>query len=164
LTATAGTGSAGAREGVSDINELGIDEQLTRMVRTIAMTSEFDLSDQVDSQSTRRTVVATGVKLAYVAPIVAASLKVSALSASAAVTGAFCGHSVGTNGGCMGACTSARLPVKVCDVICGTGQIVGACPVVPGSDNPCCNPGYCIPANFKLTNTGGAYIGPKCPA
>jgi hypothetical protein len=72
---------------MSDINELGVDEQLTRKVRKIAMTSKFDLSEQLDSQSTRRTVVATGVKLAYAAPLVAASLKVSTLGAFAAVTG-----------------------------------------------------------------------------
>jgi hypothetical protein len=82
-----GPGRRKTSEEMSKINELGVDEQLTREVRKIAMMSKFDLTEQLDSQSTRRTVVATGVKLAYVAPIVAASFKVSALGASAAVTG-----------------------------------------------------------------------------
>jgi hypothetical protein len=126
------------------------------------VTSEFDLSEQLDSRSTRRVVVATGVKLAYTVPIVAASLKLSTLSASAAVTGAFCGHSVGTNGGCMPACTNnGRFTGKQCGVICGTGQSVGACPVGQGGDNPCCNPGYCNPANFvRGTNGNPVYTGP----
>src|SRR5829696_5552006 len=90
-----------------DSNEHGVDEQLTRKVRKIAMTGKFDLSEQLDSQSTRRTVVATGVKLAYVAPIVAASVKMSTLGASAAVTGGggTCHHSLPEDTqGCMGAC------------------------------------------------------------
>ena len=72
---------------MSDIHELGVDEQLTRKVRNITMMSEFEMSDQPQSRSTRRAVVATGAKLAYTVPIVAASLKVSTLSAFAAVTG-----------------------------------------------------------------------------
>jgi hypothetical protein len=72
---------------MSHSNEHGVDEQLMRKVRKIAMTSKFDLTEQLDSETTRRTVVATGVKLAYAAPIVAASLKVSALGASAVTPG-----------------------------------------------------------------------------
>ena len=70
------------------MSEIGVDEQLTRKVRKIAMTSKFELSEQPQSRTTRRMVVATGAKLAYAVPIVAASLKVSAISAFAAtVTG-----------------------------------------------------------------------------
>jgi hypothetical protein len=36
-----------------------------------------ELVDRIDSQTTRRTVVKTGAKLAYVAPLVAASFKLS---------------------------------------------------------------------------------------
>src|SRR5215211_8943073 len=109
------------------------------------MTSQFEMSEQLESRSTRRVVVATGAKLAYAAPIVAASLKVSALSASAAVTGGFCGHSVGTNDGCKGACAAAGLLGNECEAICSV-----ACPVGQGGDNPCCSPIFCDPATFLL--------------
>lgn len=129
------------------------------------MSSEFEMSEQPKPRPTRRTVVATGVKLAYMTPIVAASFKVRAVNALAAVSGAFCGHSTGTNGGCMPACTSAGFTGKQCGVICGTGQSDGACPVGQGGDNPCCNPGYCEPANFRKSNTNPGYTGPTtgCP-
>jgi len=137
------------------------------------MTSEFDVTELQQSRSTRRTVVATGVKLAYAAPVLAASFKLSAINAFAAVSGGGnCGHSTGPNGGCMGACTSALeaancpQPGNQCNDICGNGQVTGACPVGQGNDNPCCNPGYCVPGNFTCTNTHvGIYTGPTtgCP-
>ena len=109
------------------------------------MTSEFEMSEQLHSRSTRRTVVATGAKLAYAAPIVAASFKVSGVNAQAISPIGGCFHSTGTNGGCMPACTSAGFTGTQCGPICGTGQSTGACPVGQGGDNPCCNPGYCDP-------------------
>jgi len=54
---------------MKDINELGIEEQLSR-------------------GATRRTVVTTGAKLAYAAPLVAASLRLTASGALAACGGA----------------------------------------------------------------------------
>jgi hypothetical protein len=54
---------------MKDFNELGIEEQLSR-------------------GTTRRTVVTTGAKLAYAAPLVAASLKFTAGGALAACGGA----------------------------------------------------------------------------
>ena len=106
---------------------------------------------------TRRTIVKTGVKLAYVAPIVAASFKVSAVNAQAPISPPpqeGCFHSTGTNGGCMPACTNGgRFTGAQCGVICGTGNPNnpddGACPVGQGGDNPCCNPGYCDPDNYE---------------
>jgi len=131
------------------------------------MTSEFDVTELQQSRATRRTVVATGVKLAYAAPVLAASFKLSAINAFAAVSGGFCGHSTGPNGGCMGACTSAvegagcTMAGKKCGVICGTGQSVGACSAGQGENNPYCNPGYCDPANYAISNTCAvSYIGP----
>jgi hypothetical protein len=119
------------------------------------MTNELESIEQLQTRPTRRTVVATGAKLAYAAPIVAASFKVSAINALAQVSpGAPCGHSTGPNGGCKGACTSAGFTGDQCNVICGNGQTTGACPVGQGGDNPCCNPGYCDPDNFEETNTG----------
>ena len=114
------------------------------------------------SEPTRRVVVVTGVKLAYAAPLVAASLKVSTLGASA-VTGAVqCVHSLVAPGfvGCMPSCTSAGFKGKDCGVICGTGQNVGLCPVGKGDENPCCNPGLCDPANFVLEKRVVKYVGP----
>jgi hypothetical protein len=65
-----------------------------------------------------------------------------------------CFHSTGPNGGCMGSCTSAGFTGQQCGVICGNGQFVGACPVGQGGGNPCCNPGYCNPANFTAGASG----------
>lgn len=116
------------------------------------------------SESTRRTVVATGLKLAYTAPLVAASIKVSAINALAAVSpgGVTCVHSFVAPGfaGCMPACTSAGFKGKDCGVICGTGQNVGLCPVGQGDENPCCNAGLCDPANFVLEKGVVKYVGP----
>lgn len=139
--------------------------------RDNAMMSEFDVSTVQSSRATRRAVVATGVKVAYTAPILAASFKLSA-SKAFAISGGFCGHSTGTNGGCLPACTAAAdahhcpQPGNQCNDICGQGQSTGACPVGQGGDNPCCNPGYCDPANYICSNTGGVkYTGPTtgCP-
>jgi hypothetical protein len=130
------------------------------------MTSEFELSEQLHSRSTRRTVVATGAKLAYAAPIVAASFKMSGVNAQALSPVGGCFHSTGTNGGCMPACTSAGFTGAQCGPICGTGQFTGACPVGQGGDNPCCNPGYCVPTNYSAGAGGNpVYVGPTagCP-
>jgi hypothetical protein len=111
-------------------------------------------------------VVATGVKLAYAAPIVAASFKVSGVLAQALSPVGGCFHSTGTNGGCMPACTSAGFTGNQCNDICGNGQTTGACPVGQGGGNPCCNPGYCDPANYEVGAGGDpVYTGPTtgCP-
>ena len=79
----------------------------------------------------------------------------------------FCGHGVGPNEGCKGACTSAGFTGAQCAPICGSGQFTGACPVGQGGNNPCCNPGYCDPANYRRSSTGNpVYTGPTtgCPA
>jgi hypothetical protein len=46
-----------------------------------------DLEDRTSNATTRRTIVKTGVKLAYTAPIVAASFKLRNASAQAAMSG-----------------------------------------------------------------------------
>jgi hypothetical protein len=124
----------------------------------------IDLEDQTADSPTRRTIVKTGVKLAYVAPIVAASFKVSGVNAQTiSPIKDNCFHSTGTNGGCMPACTSAGLTGDQCNDICGNGQTPGACPVGEGNENPCCNPGYCDPGNYD--DATGTYTGPTsgCP-
>src|SRR5687768_567719 len=50
----------------------------------------IDLEDRIANSTTRRTIVKTGAKLAYVAPIVAASFKVSAINALAQVSPPTC--------------------------------------------------------------------------
>jgi hypothetical protein len=78
-----------------------------------------------------------------------------------APTTPFCGHSTGPNGGCKGACTSAGFTGNQCNVICGSGQFVGACPVGQGGGNPCCNAGFCNPNNFVRGSNGNpVYVGP----
>jgi hypothetical protein len=72
-----------------------------------------------------------------------------------------CFHSSGPNGGCKGACTSAGFTGNQCNRICGNGQFTGACPVGQGGGNPCCNPGYCNPANFTAGANGPVYTGPR---
>jgi hypothetical protein len=109
---------------------------------------------------TRRRVAAAGAKLAYTAPLVAASMKLAARGAEAAISGGFCGHSTGPNGGCKGACAAAGFTGNQCNRFCGNGQFVGACPVGQGGGNPCCNAGYCDPANFRRVGGQPAYVGP----
>jgi hypothetical protein len=62
---------------------------------------------------------------------------------------------------CKAACTAAGFTGNQCSAICGSGQFIGACPVGQGGGNPCCNPGYCNPANF-VRGAGGnpVYTGP----
>lgn len=80
---------------MKDINELGIDEQLSR-------------------GTTRRTVVTTGVKLAYAAPLVAASLRLTAGGALAACGGATPNPFTGVGGEalCCGCCSQTGLTAR----------------------------------------------------
>jgi hypothetical protein len=98
---------------MSDINKLGLNEQLRRgtTVRKIVMTSELDLSEQLQSRSTRRTVVTTGAKLAYAAPLVAATVALTAGGALAACGGATPIAFTGAGGDllCCGCCSQAGL-------------------------------------------------------
>jgi len=78
-----------------------------------------------------------------------------------------CAHSIGPNGGCMGACGS----------VCGGNQCGGFanqggqtegpcttyCPPGTGSENPCANPGLCDPGNFVCSEEregAATYTGP----
>jgi hypothetical protein len=128
-----------------------------------------ELGETLDTATTRRRVLKIGAKLAYAAPLVAATMKLSAhgVSATAVISGGgdFCGHSTGPNGGCKGACTASGCTGNACNPICGNGQFVGACPVGHGGDNPCCNPGYCNPGNYTCEGGVAVYHGPTagCP-
>jgi len=50
----------------------------------------IDLESQIATSTTRRTVVKTGAKLAYAAPVLAASFRLSQMGAMAAVSGNVC--------------------------------------------------------------------------
>jgi hypothetical protein len=134
----------------------------------------FDqMSESLSNQTTRRTVVKTGVKLAYAAPLVAATMKLSAQGVFAAQSGGltFCGHSTcaGPDGvilntcGCMQACAAAGGTGNTCNDICGDGQHTGLCPVGQGGNNPCCSLDLCDPANFTCTDKNHCvYTGTPC--
>jgi hypothetical protein len=73
--------------------------------------SELSIDDQLSRGTTRRTVVTTGAKLAYAAPLVAASFALTARGALAACGGqtpiGFTG--VGGEALCCGCCSQAGL-------------------------------------------------------
>jgi len=50
----------------------------------------IDLENQIATSTTRRTIVKTGAKLAYAAPVLAASFRLSQMGAMAAVSGNVC--------------------------------------------------------------------------
>jgi hypothetical protein len=137
-----------------------------------------ELEEKLTTATTRRSVVKTGVKLAYAAPLVAASFKLSARGAGAQTLSPTeeeaCNHSNGLNGGCMGACTSSDAADtcgsggNFCDGVdidpdspSGQGPCQEFCPSGQGGENPCCNPGLCDSGNFVCLHndaTGGDYI------
>lgn len=124
----------------------------------------------LDSRTSRRTVLAGGSKLAYVAPLVAASISLDAIDARAqeptpGVGGADeCLHSdgpffnngvkVADEGGCMQACKTA----------CGGGggsacnRICDACKNPPGNGNPCPDTSYCDAASYQCIGGVQVYL------
>jgi hypothetical protein len=69
--------------------------------------NEFSLDEQLKQGTTRRTVVTTGAKLAYAAPLVAATVALTASGALAACGGATPFALTGTGGDllCCGCCS-----------------------------------------------------------
>jgi hypothetical protein len=133
--------------------------------------------DELQRTTTRRTVVATGAKLAYAAPLLAASFQLGARGAGAQTISGFCGHSVGgpDGKGCMSACGQKCPPGSgaVCDgqdsdpnnPDGGQGPCWTYCPGAQGDENPCTSAGLCDPGNFVCcTRVSGEpyvlYIGP----
>jgi len=125
------------------------------------------------SRLTRRTIVKTGTKLAYAAPVVAASMKLGMRTAAAVSGGVgnpgFCGHSVGADGspadgdeGCKGACKStcggadfdtldAQDPCEqICDSLCPIGT----------TDRECASAAACDPANFTCDECSATFTDP----
>lgn len=127
------------------------------------------------SRLTRRTIVKTGTKLAYAAPIVAASMKLGTRSAGAVSplgVRDFCGHStesyVGDDaiveGGCKAACKAtcggaddfslldAQDP---CEQVCAT-----LCPTGSGNNNQCSTDAACDSANFTCDACSATFTDP----
>jgi hypothetical protein len=132
------------------------------------------------SRLTRRTIVKTGTKLAYAAPVVAASMKLGTRSAWAqdevvspggVGNPGFCGHSVGADGnpadgneGCKGACKStcggaagdfdtldAQDPCEqICDSLCPIGT----------TDRQCGSTAACDPDNFTCSECSATFTDP----
>jgi hypothetical protein len=121
----------------------------------------MDTDGRFPTPTTRRTIVATGAKLTYAAPLVATSLKLSAMNVAAISPGSRCaGEATGcTAGGCGPGnsciCTTqrgSRTPFcfsQGCGVPCETsadcvdanGVPIGLCSNNTGG---CCSPGDCI--------------------
>jgi len=121
----------------------------------------------VTSVVTRRTIVKTGAKLAYAAPLVAVTMKVSGSSAFAASPtpeprGVQCWHSIGAGkpAGCMEACAAAGCPGNQCDGFNSDGNpdpTPGPCEIhCHGAGNICDSDKLCNPACFVCNAAAGA--------
>lgn len=98
-----------------------------------------------------RKAAATGVAAAWAAPLVNTVAATPAFAqAGATPSQGGCFHSLGTNGGCMGACGN-----KCTGTQCGgqTGACTTHCKGV--QNNECCNTGLCNPDNFTCSTSGG---------
>jgi hypothetical protein len=125
------------------------------------------LDETLATATTRRTIVKTGAKLAYAAPLVALSFQVSQRGAGATGAAASptqppteCGHSFGgaSGGGCMAACTSTGCTGEVCDGCNAPGQPCDPCCTEPGGGNVCPSADYCDPGCFTCTNGVAAFV------
>jgi hypothetical protein len=118
------------------------------------------VGNELERTVTRRRVVTTGAKLAYAAPLVAVSYKLSQRGALAA-SPVSCEHSLGGTGGggCMQACSEpspyAGCGGNQCDGF-GGGDPQGPCATYCNlAGNVCCNAGLCDPANFTCSTSDG---------
>jgi len=142
--------------------------------------SEEVIEKTVSARMTRRTIVSTGTKLAYAAPVMAASIKLGTRSAGAVSPGGvrdddFCGHSTGDDGfggteGCKGACkgvcggdASVDATNDPCEQICAN-----FCKEAQGNVCECgdlCNPAHfsCSADGNSVTYTGtcGTFTGTR---
>ncbi len=106
--------------------------------------------NKVERREFLRKAAATGVAAAWAAPMIQTVAATPAFAQTAGTPSqGGCFHSVGDNGGCMGACTSAGCTGNQCNDVCQR-----YCPPGTGNDNPCCNPGLCNPANFSCAGGG----------
>ena len=132
-----------------------------------------DATPALAAPTTRRAVVKTGAKLAYAAPLVAASFKLTGRGAAAAVSQLDCGQDV-CNDGFPGTCAGQDDPTCFCFTkvdgtsACGGYGSCAAC----DSDDDCTEltgPGsICVQANNVNTcpcgYVGGTACQPPCGA
>ena len=119
----------------------------------------IDHEDRLADSPSRRTVIKTGVKLAYVAPVLAASFKLRNVSAQGAVTG-------NPNPECRGARCGTFTPCSTnnVDCVCTTTTSGGGF-CVPGSTQcntlvPCGRDGSCPAGSLCAVDT--CCIDPVC--
>jgi hypothetical protein len=116
------------------------------------------LTDELERVVTRRRVVATGAKLAYAAPLVAVSFKLSTRGAAAISQPQEldCFHSSNSDHpqpGCKEACTSTGCSGDACD---GCGQAGHPCDACCGTQgNICPSADYCDPTCYTCTKGSG---------
>jgi hypothetical protein len=91
--------------------------------------SSFDPADALAARTTRRRILATGTKLAYAAPLVAASLKISAGPAFAQV--------VSPGGGCADLFAQPDETGAITPICCPP-QLICAGATAAASDDQCC--------------------------
>ena len=103
----------------------------------------IDLEDRITEATTRRTVITTGVKLAYAAPIVAASFQLRTASAQEPMSG-------NPNPGCIGATCATFIPCATNpDCVCTTTSTGG---------------GFCIPGSTQCASLVPCAADLSCPA
>jgi len=104
----------------------------------------IDLEDQIADSPTRRTVVKTGVKLAYATPIVAASFKLRNASAQEVMSPG------NPNPECRGATCETFIPCAANpDCVCTTTAAGG---------------GFCIPGSTQCAGLADCAADLSCPA
>ena len=140
------------------------------------MSQEELLEKTAASRLTRRTIVSTGTKLAYAAPVMAASIKLSGRGASAQATPTpgtggvrtFCGHSVQAidNGpitedwGCMQACKAQCAGGDTTDNSDPCSQVCNTLCPIGTNDRECLCDEACDTENFSCLSDGDvAYNG-----
>lgn len=118
-------------------------------------------SEGFEGPVTRRKVVITGAKLAYAAPLVAASFHLGARGVGAqGASPVGCFHSIGGDDGegCMGACTSTGCTGQACDGCNGGAHPCDACCTAAGGHNVCPNADYCDADCFTCTSGVAAFV------
>jgi hypothetical protein len=130
----------------------------------------MDTDGRLTAATTRRTIVRTGAKLAYAAPLVATSLKLSAMNVAATHSPGHVACETFVCGNPRGLCTEpGSLDVCACFELTedpGNGLCLGDFPC--SSDSACNTTADCPSGSTCVTNTccglGVQLCAPACPA
>ena len=108
------------------------------------------MNERLAAPTTRRTVIKTGARLAYAAPLLAASVHFGAGSALATIISpGACFHSSDIPGqGCKETCTATGCSGQACDGCSGGAHPCDACCTAAGLGNVCPSTSYCNPDCF----------------